>query len=63
MSINELYKEVEKLLEQKSSKYANDPRKQLLYERGYVVGLLLRLAQEDSYTLNVLKRIIKNKKN
>ena len=58
MNVNELYKNLLALLEQKSSKYADDPRKQMLYEKGFLLGLLLRLASKDIFTASELLSLI-----
>ena len=42
---------VEKLLRQNNRKY-KDSHEQLLYERGYLTGLLARLMNDDPHILN-----------
>lgn len=60
MSLKSCHELVEKLLSENNSKYKNT-REQIIYERGYLTGLLATLASNDSYVYHAIKQQLKNK--
>ena len=60
MSLKSCQELVEKLLSENNGKYKNTS-KQIIYERGYLTGVLAKLASEDSYVYLALKHQLKNK--
>ena len=60
MSLKSCQELVEKLLSENNSKYTNT-REKIIYERGYLTGLLAKLAYEDSYVYQAIKHRLKNK--
>jgi hypothetical protein len=50
MSLKDCQVLIENLLAEKSaSKYGSDLHKRLIYDRGYLIGMLARLADNDSF--------------
>ena len=60
MSVKSCQDLIEKLLSENNSKYKNT-REQIIYERGYLTGLLAKLASEDSFVYQSLKHRLKDK--
>jgi len=59
MSIPKHFTElIEEILKSKSGMYP-DARRQMLYERGYLTGILARLAYDDSSVRVKLEHILK----
>lgn len=63
MSSNQLYKDLESLIDNKSSKYNNNSKLKLAYERGYLMGVLLRLSINDSYTASFIRKMLRSQDN
>ena len=60
MSVKSCQDLIEKLLSENNSKHKNT-REQIIYERGYLTGLLAKLASEDSFVYQYIKHRLKNK--
>jgi len=59
MSLKSCQELVEKLLSENNSKYTNTSEK-IIYERGYLTGLLAKLAYEDSYVRQAIRQRLKD---
>jgi hypothetical protein len=59
MSLKSCQELVEKLLSENNSKYTNT-REKIIYERGYLTGLLAKLAYEDSYVRQAIRQRLKD---
>lgn len=59
MSLKSCHDLIEQLLSEKNGKYKNS-HQQLIYERGYLTGLLAKLANDDSFVKTAIKRTLKN---
>jgi hypothetical protein len=59
MSLKSCQELVEKLLSENNSKYTNT-REKIIYERGYLTGLLAKLAYEDSYVHQAIRQRLKD---
>ena len=58
MSKQELTELINKLLVRKH----NDPRKQVIYERGFLTGILVRLMYDDSHIAMKVIKILRQHK-
>jgi hypothetical protein len=50
------------LAERSHQKFPDDPRLRLIYERGYIMAIMAKMADDDSLVRELLRNTLKQKK-